>query len=91
MDYLELSRIITLIASVVIAIGLYDQTFKMFRTKSAEDFTWTIVFALAFNELAWLNYGSALKEWPIILVGLINIPAIIFIVIGYMKYGRKKK
>ncbi len=85
-NYLEISRIITLIASVFITIGLYHQAIRMFKIKSAKDFTWTIIFALFFNELAWLNYGYALTEWPIIFVGAVNIPAIIIIVIGYYKY-----
>lgn len=85
-NYLAISRIITVIASVAITYGLYDQAIRIFKIKSAKDFTWTIIFALLLNELAWLNYGFALFEWPIILVGIVNIPAIIIIIIGYYKY-----
>lgn len=88
-NYLEISRIITLIASVLITYGLYDQSIKIFRIKSAKDFTWTIIVALFFNELAWLNYGISLSEWPIILVGAVNIPAILLLIRGYLKYRNK--
>jgi len=92
MSYLEISRIITILASVIITFGLYDQALKIFRTKSAKDFTWSIIFALLLNELAWINYGFSLAEWPIILVGVVNIPAIIIIVFGYYKFnGIRKK
>lgn len=86
MNYLEVSRIITLIASAFITIGLYDQACRIFKIKSARDFSMTIIFALIFNELAWLNYGISLSEWPIILVGAVNIPALIIIFVGYFRY-----
>jgi len=89
MEYLEISRIITLLASVFIVLGLYDQAVKVSRTKSARDFTWTILVAILFNELAWINYGISLKEWPIIIVGIANLPAIFVIISIYRKYGNK--
>jgi len=86
MNYLEISRIVALIASVFITIGLYHQAFKIWKTKSAKDFTWTIIIALLLNELAWLNYGFALVEWPIIVIAFANVPAVIIASIGYFKY-----
>lgn len=91
MGYLEVSRIITLAASVFITVGLYDQAIKIFRTKSAKDFTWSIIVALVINELAWTNYGLSLSEWPIVVVGLVNIPALIIVLIGYIKYCNETK
>jgi len=90
MDYIEFSRLFTIIASAVITFGLYDQVIKIWRTKSAEDFTFILLIALFINEIAWLNYGFALTEWPIILLGAVNIPAIILAIIGYIKYGWKR-
>lgn len=86
MSYLEMSRIVTLLASISITIGLYDQALKIWRTKSAKDFTTTIVVALLFNEIAWLNYGFALMEWPIITLGILNVPAAIITGVGFVKY-----
>jgi len=89
MNYLEFSRIITLIASALITYGLYDQATRIYKIKSARDFTVTIIFALMINELAWLNYGVSLGEWPIIIVGAINIPALVMIFTGYFKYKNR--
>ncbi len=86
MTRLEFSRIITVIASLAITIGLYDLSFKIWRTKSARDFTPTLVAALLFNELAWLNYGLALPEWPIVVVGCLNLPAVAIASLGYLRY-----
>lgn len=86
MNYLEISRFITLFASIFITIGLYDQAIKIWRTKSAKDFTTTIIVALIFNEFAWLNYGFSLREWPIMTIGILNVPAAIIAGIGFWKY-----
>lgn len=86
MDYLQVSRVITLLASISITLGLWAQAIKIFKTKSAKDFTWVIIFALLFNEVGWMNYGIALSEWPIIVIGAANLPAAILALVGYIKY-----
>ncbi len=86
MTWLEISRLVTLIASITITVGLYDQALKIWRTRSAKDFTATLVAALILNELAWLNYGFALKEWLIIVIGLANIPAVFISGVGFLRY-----
>lgn len=85
--YLSYSRFLVLFASFVITVGLYSQVFKLFRTKSAKDFSTSLIIALLVNELAWLNYGIALREWPIIIVDLASLPADIAIMVGYCKWG----
>lgn len=86
MNWLEVSRIITVIASIAMTAGLYRQGFMIWRTRSAKDFSMLLVIAVVFNELAWLNYGIALTEWPIILVALLNIPAVMMATAGYLKF-----
>ena len=73
-------------ASVFITLGLYDQSLKVWRTRSAKDFTTSIVIALIVNEVAWLNYGVSLREWPVIAVSLFNIPAAAIAAIGYFRF-----
>jgi len=90
LSYLEISRVITLIASVFITFGLYDQAIKIWRTRSAKDFTVSIIIALGFNEIAWLNYGVSLGEWPIIIIGCLNIPVAIIASIGFIKYRKEE-
>lgn len=83
--YQEISRILTFVVSVAITYGLYDQSWKLWRTRSGKDFTPSIVLALVLNELAWLNYGCSIAEWPIILVGILNVPAVIWLAAGYIR------
>lgn len=79
---------LTLVASVAITIGLYDQAFKIWRTKSARDLTATLVAAVVVNELAWLNYGMALSEWPIMVISAANLPAVLIAAAGFTKYHK---
>ena len=87
--YLDISRLITALASMVMTIGLYLQVIKIWRSKSAKDFSPGLLFALILNEAAWLNYGVALSEWPIILIGILNMPAVIMAIIGYRRWGTR--
>lgn len=88
MNWVEFSRIITVIASFAITAGLYRQGFMIWKTRSAGDFSMLLVIALVFNELAWLNYGITIIEWPIMLVALLNIPAVAMATIGYFKFNK---
>lgn len=89
MMYIETSRLIVLIASAAITFGFYAQAWKLWQTHSAKDFSAALVIAVVINELAWLNYGFALREWPVIAVGFANMPAAIAIAVGYSKYRRE--
>lgn len=86
--WLEISRYIVFVASIAISFGLWDQALKIWRTKSAKDFTVTIIVALIFNEIAWVNYGLALKEWPIVIVDLLNVPAVFIAGLGFFRYRK---
>jgi len=88
MSTLEASRWATFVASLFITGGLYHQVVKIWRTKSARDFTWTLVVAVLVNEVVWLNYGWQLHEWPVIAVPALNIPAAVLAVIGYWRYRK---
>lgn len=89
METLESSRLFTVVASALITFGLYHQMLKIWKTKSAKDIALSIVLALLCNEIAWLNYGIHLREWPIIGVSCANIPAVILLTMGYLRYRRK--
>ena len=83
---IDVLRVNTLVAGVIITAGFYAQTIKIFQTKSAKDFTILLIVSLFYNELSWLAYGSGLREWPIIVLCLANLPAEVMMLIGYLKY-----
>lgn len=86
MTYIEISRIAVILASATITFGFYAQAWKLWKFRSSKDFSLALVFAVLINELIWINYGIALNEWPIILVGCLNMPAVLTITIGYFKF-----
>ena len=87
-SYDEISRVITVLASLTITVGLYAQCVKLFRSRSARDFTPALVGSLLFSEVVWLNYGLVLGEWPIVLVSCLNMAPVVLITLGYWRYGR---
>lgn len=90
MNYLDFSRILTLVASLSITFGVYSQAYKIWKTKSAKDFTGILIFAIVLTEFVWLNYGIVIKEWPIITLEALNIPGVILVAILYVKHRGSK-
>ncbi len=63
----------------------------MWRTKSVGDISASLIWLSLVNEITWLNYGLALGEWPMIAVGVANLPAGVLGVWAYLKYREPKK
>lgn len=75
-----------LCSSFVLTIGLFSQGFKIWKSKSVENISAGLVYALMFSEPAWFLYGLRLKAWPIIVICGFNLIATFIIVGGYLKY-----
>ena len=88
MDYPTVSRMAVTAASCLITVGLYQQAYKIWRTRGVRDIAATVVAAVLLNELAWLNYGIMLVEWPIVLVTSFNLLPAITICVGYIRFRR---
>lgn len=84
-------RTLVVIASVILTLGLLLQTIKMFKTKSAKDFSAALIIALLFSDVVWLIYGIRLHEWPIIVITTVNLPIEAVIVVGFIRYGLEKR
>lgn len=73
----------------MLILGLYHQVYKMFKTKSASDFSYAMLFSLLLAEVAWFNYGIVLKEWPILVMVILEIPASLGAIYGRYKFGKQ--
>ncbi len=91
MDYTELTRYSVTIASISLVIGLYHQIYKMFKTKSADDFSILMIVALLICQVTWINYGLVLDEWPILLISIAELPTGVLALIGYYKFRNKNE
>lgn len=88
MNYVEISRVITFVASLTITFGIYSQVSKILKTKSAKDFSSVLILGIVVTEIAWLNYGIVIKEWPIIALESINIPGVFIMAFLFLKYRK---
>lgn len=84
--YLEISRTSVLLVSIFTVVGIYTQAIRLWHRRSADDFSAMLVVTLLANELIWLNYGFAIQEWPIIVVGMFNVPPTIVIFVCYFRF-----
>jgi len=91
LPYDESARILALASSVLITLGTYDQVWRIWRTKSVNDISASYVLMAGVNEVTWLNYGIAIHEWPMIVVGVVNFPACVLAIWGYLKFRDHKK
>jgi len=90
LPYDEVARIAALASSAIVTVGSYDQVWRIWRTKSVGDISPSLVFLSGVNEVTWLNYGIAIHEWPMILVGVVNAPACVLAIWGYLKFRERK-
>jgi len=88
--YDEIARLVALSSSLIVTVGSYDQVWKIWRTRSVRDIAPSLIYLSGLNEVTWLNYGFAIHEWPMILVGIINFPACVLAIWGYIKYREKR-
>lgn len=79
----------TFLANLMITVGLYAQCYKIFRTKSSNDFNSVLVTALGIGQIMSLNYGLAIREWPIIAISSLNLVPVTLIAIGCCRYRER--
>jgi len=89
--YCDISRLMTFLANLTICAGLYAQCYKIFRTQSSKDINLALVVALMMGQVMALNYGLAIREWPIIAISCLNLPAVSLIAIGCWRYRQPRK
>ncbi len=89
MTYTDFSRYIVTAASIFLIIGLYHQVYKMFSTKSTDDFSVLMILALVICQLTWINYGVVLNEWPILVLSVLELPAGLLALLGYYKFRKR--
>jgi len=91
LPYDESARILALASSALITGGTYDQVWRIWRTKSVNDISASYILMAGVNEVTWLNYGIAIHEWALIIVGVVNFPACVLAIWGYLKFRDRKK
>lgn len=87
-DYAETSALIALASSAIVTYGTYAQVWQMWKTRSVRGVASSLIWLSSVNELTWLNYGFAAHEWPLMVIGIVNLPACVFAVWAELKFRR---
>ena len=84
--------ILSMLAAVTGAIGavaMFPQAYKLFKRKSAKDISISSYSFLLITGIIWVLYGFEIESYPIVIPQLIGNIALVFIIIGWILYGRE--
>jgi len=87
--FTELIRQNAFVAGVAITAGLYFQAFRIFKTREATNISLVLIVALVYHEISWFIYGIHISEWPIITLTAATFPAVLMLIVGFIKFGRQ--
>jgi MtN3 and saliva related transmembrane protein len=85
MDYIQIAGHIGAFLSSVTFI---PQVYRVWKTKSANDLSMTMMIIVFTSTLIWLVYGVALMLWPVILAN--TVIAVLSLLLIYFKVTFKK-
>jgi MtN3 and saliva related transmembrane protein len=70
------------------AFAMFPQVYRIFKRKSAKDIS---IFSMSFmliTGIIWVLYGLELDSYPLVISQLIGNLALVFIIVGWILYGR---
>lgn len=85
MDYIQIAGHVGAFLSSVTFI---PQVYRVWKTKSANDLSMTMMVIVFTSTLIWLVYGVALMLWPVILAN--SVIAILSLMLIYFKLTFKR-
>ena len=85
MDYIQIAGHIGAFLSSVTFI---PQVYRVWKTKSANDLSMTMMIIVFTSTLIWLIYGVSLMLWPVILANAVI--AVLSLMLIYFKITFKK-
>jgi MtN3 and saliva related transmembrane protein len=71
------------------SVTFIPQVYKVWKTRSVEDLSLTMMFIVFISTLVWLTYAIALMLWPVILAN--SIVCILSALLIYFKFAFSKK
>jgi MtN3 and saliva related transmembrane protein len=85
MDYIQIAGHIGAFLSSVTFI---PQVYRVWKTKSANDLSMTMMVIVFISTVIWLVYGVALMLWPVILAN--SVIAVLSLMLIYFKITFKR-
>ena len=78
-----------LVGAFLSSVTFIPQVYKVWKTKSVNDLSLTMMFIVFTSTLVWLVYGVALMLWPVILAN--SIIGFLSAMLIYFKFSYSKK
>ena len=85
MDYIQLAGHVGAFLSSVTFI---PQVYRVWKTKSANDLSMTMMVSVFISTVIWLVYGVSLMLWPVILAN--SVIAVLSLMLIYFKLTFKR-
>lgn len=71
------------------SVTFIPQVYRVWKTKSANDLSMTMMLIVVSSTIIWLVYGIALDLWPVIVANSIICVLSLMLVYFKVAYGRK--
>ncbi len=77
------------IGAFLTAVTFVPQVYKIWKTKSANDLSLTMILIILMSTIVWLVYAVALMLWPVIIAN--TIVFVLDLMLLYFKFAYAKK
>ena len=84
--FIEIFNIVVSIFGILMSIGHFPQSYKIYKNKTAKDVSLITYFIFFIGSFIWLAYGIILNEVPIIIsfiIGVIGSFSVLFMAARY--------
>ncbi|MBD1998653.1 SemiSWEET transporter [Leptolyngbya sp. FACHB-541] len=87
----DFTTVLGLVAGALTTIAYLPQLIKTWKSKSAEDLSWSMLITLCVGIVLWLIYGTYVHDLPVILANIVTLVLSSIILILKLRYSRVKK
>jgi MtN3 and saliva related transmembrane protein len=78
-----------LVGAFLSAVTFMPQVYKVWKSKSVNDLSLTMIFIVFISTIIWLVYAFALMLWPVIIAN--SIVCFLSILLIYFKFAYEKR
>jgi MtN3 and saliva related transmembrane protein len=88
---MDFTTVLGLVAGALTTIAYLPQLIKTWKSKSAEDLSWSMLITLCVGIILWLIYGTYVHDLPVILANVVTLVLSSIILVLKLRYSRLKK
>lgn len=77
---------VALIVPIITSIQLLPQLIKTYKTESVGDLSLYTLLLIVFSNILWLSHGVFIRDYSLIISGILSIIINIILLVLYLKY-----